>query len=129
MMLLLLHEEVSSRDCQMCQEWLYDEKTGAIETAKDGEPLKRPAAGVVSVPPCRQPKNSCAKGTPEAKRSLTPQNEQCYRHYLRCKATGHWPKDALVWRNAGLIRTVEDQVERLEKKSLRMLLEAALRIR
>jgi hypothetical protein len=127
-MLLLLHPEVSSRDCQMCQKWLYDEQTGAIETTKDGQPLARPASGVVSVPPCRQPKNSCPKGTPEAKRSLTPQNERCYQHYVRCKATNHWPRDPVVCRNAGLIRTVEDQVERLEQKNLRLLLEAALTV-
>jgi hypothetical protein len=107
----------------MCHEWLYDEKTGSIDRTQDGTPLKRPSAGVVSVPPCRQPKGSCPKGTPEAKKSLTPQNEKCYRHYLECQATGQWPEDAIVRRHAGILSNLEQHVERMRQQRLVTLFE------
>jgi hypothetical protein len=52
--------------------------------------------------------------TPDVGRlsELTPENELVFAHYLRCKATGRFPEDGLVERHAGLIRMVEDQVDR-----------------
>lgn len=34
-----------------------------------------------------------------------------YRHYLECKATGHFPDDPIVRQNAGTIRMIEDVTE------------------
>jgi hypothetical protein len=43
---------------------------------------------------------------------LSDENWLAYRHYLQCKATWRFPDDPIVARNAGLIRWVEDSVER-----------------
>jgi hypothetical protein len=126
--LLLLHPKVAHRDCAQCCEWLFDEKTGCIDTTQDGKPLRRPKTGVLSQPPCRQKNGSCPKGTPENSRALTPHNEKAYRHYLRCKALGNFPDDAIVHLHAGLIREVEEQVERANQEKLFALLEAALMV-
>lgn len=75
---------------------------------RDGNPLPRlpmfPA-------PCRTDKG-CPKGTPENQRSLNEQNRRCYEHYKECRATGMFPDDPVVRRNAAVIRDVEDAVER-----------------
>jgi hypothetical protein len=125
-LLLLLHPEVANRSCESCHVWLYDEKTGRIDAAQDGTPLKRPRVGILSVPPCKQPKRSCPKGTPEDTRSLTAANEKAYRHYLECRATNQWPDDALVRRHAGIIFSLEQQVERARQERLTTLIEATL---
>ncbi len=40
---------------------------------------------------------------------------KAYRFYLRCKATGNFPDDDIVAWYSGLIREMEDAVERAEK--------------
>ena len=125
-MLILNHPEVAHRSCQDCQEWLYNEKTGAIDSTADGKPLRRPAKGFVSVPPCRQKENGCPKGTPEHPKSLTRQNQKAYAHYLQCKATGQFPDDSIVKYHAGLIREVEEYMDEARQERLEKLLEAVL---
>jgi len=122
-MLILLHPEVAYRDCTHCQEWLYEDSGSAAQHPRTGEPLRRPPG---NRPLCRIPGKSCPKGTPEAQKSFTPQNEQCYRHYLECKATNQWPDDPLVRRHAGLIRRLEEQVDRVRHERLAALLGATL---
>jgi hypothetical protein len=36
-------------------------------------------------------------------------NREAYRHYSECRATGSFPDDPIVRRNAALIRAQEDQ--------------------
>jgi hypothetical protein len=43
---------------------------------------------------------------------LSAKNQQAYHHYLECKAVGRFPEDAIVIRNAGLIRQAEEIAER-----------------
>ncbi len=50
----------------------------------------------------------CPKGTPEEPKSFTEQNLMAYQHYLECKATGSFPEDEIVRRNAGVIAFAED---------------------
>lgn len=78
----------------------------------DGEYRERDAS---SPPECRTPKG-CPKGTPEKSKALSSSNQLAYQHYLECKATGQWPDDAIVRRNAAVIREVEDYAERLQKR-------------
>jgi hypothetical protein len=49
---------------------------------------------------------------PEHAIELSRRNAQAYWHYLECKATGRFPDDPIVRRNAALIRLVEEEVER-----------------
>jgi hypothetical protein len=68
----------------------------------------------ISKTPCGQcPK--VPKGQPPCRESaeeLTPQNWQAYTHYLGCRATGQFPDDERVRRNAALIRQVEEAAAR-----------------
>jgi hypothetical protein len=76
---------------------------------------------------CQTP-DGCAKGTPEAQRTLNPQNQQVWEHYLECKATGHWPEppDAIVEEHAGIIRGLEDEFARWQQGQLITMMEAFL---
>jgi hypothetical protein len=56
------------------------------------------------------PKAVDHRQTPEA--DLSDRNWAAWQHYQQCKAVGQFPHDAVVRRNAGLIRQVEDQAAR-----------------
>ena len=109
MILELYHPQVARRDCAHCLKFQYDEDTGlAVKDERggaigDGTYLYRRGPA-----PCRLPKG-CPKGTPEKPSSLTQANRQAWRHYLECKATGNFPDDAIVKRNGGIIRELEDR--------------------
>lgn len=107
------HPGVAYRDCGHCQRFAYDEKTGKPELWR-GEPIKRSAP-----PPCRYEieggRTKCPKGTPEKSRMLTEQNEEAYEHYLQCQATGQFPDDPIVRRNAALIRRAVDAFDEIRE--------------
>lgn len=111
MLLRLLHPEVAFRDCGHCQEYSYDEDTGAVRRFH-GEDLRRDPA---EKPPCRTVAG-CPKGTPENPRSLTPRNWLCYKHYQRCHAISRFPDDTLVAEHAVIIQEAER--EAWEQKQL-----------
>lgn len=95
--------------CADCKRWLFDLRTGR-RTERGGKPVPR----LVNVPtPCRDcPKVPAgAPPVPESAVELTPANLLCLAHYQGCRATGHWPDDERVKRNAALIRAVDDAVE------------------
>jgi hypothetical protein len=85
---------------------MYDEDTGQVMKNPAGEPFKRPMG---NLPPCKIRGMGCDKGTPEDQRQLSPKNEQAYWHFLQCRATGRFPDDPIVSRNAAII----DEVLRL----------------
>lgn len=91
---------------------MFDEETGARMLMRDDKtPIPRFIhMGGEYLPPCRQPKG-CAKGTPEKTVGLWPENVMCYEHYLECKAVGQFPDDAVIKRNAAVIRDVEEAAE------------------
>lgn len=129
MRLLLLHPEVATRDCQHCLKFLYDNKGDPLTTRRhtDEEPDYM-ARDHSSPSECRSPKG-CPKGTPENPKTLNERNWLAYEHYRECRAVGKFPDDAVVRRNAAVIRAVEDEVEamhkRLEYEGLRNLLAMA----
>ncbi len=104
---MLAAPQVAFRDCRHCQQFVYDEETGRPyeNPPRSGQFVSRPPA---APPPCRLPGVGCPKGTPEAPLSLTPANRAAYRHYRECLATGLFPDDPLVRRNAAIIRAQED---------------------
>lgn len=110
--LILLHPTVAFRDCGHCQRFLYDETTGEPELKRDRSgPRERDAS---CPPPCRT-REGCPKGTPETSKALTAQNWAAYEHYQECRAVGEFPDDAIVRKNAALIRTVEDRVQQIRQ--------------
>jgi hypothetical protein len=114
----LYHPLVANRNCQHCQEYLYREDTGEVDMDRKfavPQPIKRPE---VMPPPCRT-NQGCPKGTPENSKELSNKNRLAYDHYLQCKAVGKFPEDAIVYRNAGIIRQIEDRQLRQSNSELR----------
>lgn len=101
--LLLSHPRVAARDCADCQKYVYDERTGRRVIHANG-PVIRP---VGTQPPCRIQNVGCPKGSPEQPRTLTAENRLVFGHFRQCRATGAFPDDPIVRRNAELIQTVE----------------------
>jgi hypothetical protein len=111
--LLLTAPTVASRNCEHCQMYVYDETTGRPyeNPSRSGKLVVRPKG---THPPCRIAGVGCPKGTPENPRALSRANRAAWRHYRECRATGHFPDDPLVRRNAAIIRDVEDAFERIQ---------------
>lgn len=125
MRLLILHPEVAARNCQDCQRYVYNEKTGQRQEFR-GEPMKRPKG---TFPPCGYGPEKCPKGSPAAGRELTEKNWQAWMHYQECNAVSQFPDDSIVRRNAAVIRDVLDSIDRQEQQLLRLMLEASLGIK
>lgn len=114
----LYHPKVAGRSCESCQKFLYLEDTGEIDMdTKFAVPRPRERPEVMP-PPCRT-NQGCPKGTPENSKELSNKNRLAYDHYLQCKAIGKFPDDAIVYRNAGIIRRIEDQQLRQSNADLR----------
>jgi hypothetical protein len=103
---------VANRNCQVCLKYLFDEDTGRIEIGRDGQPEERFFA---CPPPC-QTDRGCPKGTPENPKTLSDANEMCYQHYRECRAIGCFPDEAVVRRNAALVRDIEDKFAAYEQQ-------------
>ncbi len=78
--------------------------------------------------PCRLRGIGCAKGTPENQKSLSPKNQRAYQHYLECKAVGQFPDNPLVRKHAGIIRMVEDAVDKQHREVTLIHLKAISRL-
>ena len=111
--LLLRYPKVATRDCAVCKIYGFDENTGLMELLRDGEPAKRLRANPV---PCMT-RIGCMKGTWERPIELSDSNQLCYEHYLECRAVGVFPDDPLVKENAAIIRSIEDRLERSERRA------------
>lgn len=84
--------------CETCKTWWVDPLTGEV-TERGGKPMLRPPEAVLLC----ETRSGCPKGTPDAPKTLSPQNQQALRHYLECKATHSFPEDAIVKHNAVII--------------------------
>lgn len=103
--LVLRHPQVAFRDCADCELHVFIHETGERVNGRDGLPVVRPPK---TFAPCRYGKDRCAKGTPENNRELSSKNQRAYDKYCEWKATGQFPDDPIVRRNAGLIMQVEE---------------------
>lgn len=92
-----LYPHLNRTSCKWCQAKWFDPIDGT--TAMDGKAyLDRPAGSGLM---CDD--GECPKGRPEAPRSFSQRNAQAYLHYGECSATGQWPDDPIVQRNAKVI--------------------------
>lgn len=116
--LILAAPQVAFRNCEQCQMYVYDERTGRPwqNPPGSGRLIPRPQG---TFPPCRLPGIGCAKGTPEKPTGLDAANQAAWRFDRECRATGNFPDDPLVRRNAALIRQVEEEFERREWSEFR----------
>lgn len=123
-MLLWQFPIVAAMDCAACTKNQTDEHWRFIEHPKgSGKILQRSSR---SGPPCRYPHIGCPKGTPENSRALNSRNAAAYRFHKECEAVNQWPDDAIVRRNAALIRDAERACERIKQDRQVHLLESFL---
>ena len=61
--------------------------------------------------------------------TLLPCNELAYEHYRECRAVGEFPDDPIVRRNAVIIRSVEDEIERRNEAEFRKTMVALIRVK
>lgn len=115
MRLLLIHPDIAGRSCADCQKYLYfDRGPGEFgnRVERGGKPCSRPKG---TKTPCEWcPKIAPGdEPRPENAQELTPQNLAAYVHYLECEAVNDFPRDAIVRRNAALIRMSVQAAERM----------------
>lgn len=116
---MLLHPARAARSCRDCRRYVYNDGPG-----EDGSQVLRPGPGGLRTLPMVRPPGQptpcwqCPKiptgrpPVPESASEFTPKLWKVWTHYVRCKAVGRFPDDPIVFEHAGLLRDVEDQVER-----------------
>lgn len=125
MQLLLLHPEVAFRSCEDCKKYVYNHESGIKEEHPPGSgiPILR-LPGML--PPCSTGPKACAKVSPEAGHELNERNKLAYLHYMECRAVGDFPDDPLVRYHAAIIRSVEDDAEKMERRLHHSLIEGLI---
>lgn len=102
------HRSLSRRSCKTCllYEWGPDRN---LPIEVNGEFLERTA----DVPPLCQLPEGCPVGTPENPIGrLSERNRLAFRHYRGCVATGVFPDDPIVARNAIVFRQTLQELGR-----------------
>lgn len=84
--------------CQQCRYWHYDPIDGDLAT-REGEPLRRIPGSVLMC----ETRDGCPRGHWSKPVELSEKNRLAWEHYKLCRATNHWPADAIVQRNAAII--------------------------
>lgn len=129
MLLLLEHSELPT--CSDCRKWLHDPDNGWKRSSRGDKDNERRSD---NPPPCfrcpkvplqrrKQPINKVPLPTWRDAHELSAMNQIAYHHYLECKAVGQFPDDAIVRRNAGLIRQAEEIAERSRQRRMSNSLE------
>ncbi len=113
----MLHPDTAARSCSDCQKYLYFDRGPndfGERATRGGKPCPRPKG---LKPPCKW----CPKilpgdeAIPENAQELSEKNTAALVHYRECRAVGEFPADAIVARNAALIRAAEDAAERVHQ--------------
>jgi hypothetical protein len=101
--------------CEDCQTYVYD--ADWRKTERRGLPVLRASYGRELSLPCHMGK--CPKSTdrrPNPGAELNGKNWLAYTLYTEIKAGRPMPDDAIVVRNCGLIRLVEDRVAAMNQR-------------
>lgn len=120
---MLTHPEIPT--CKDCQQWLYSPKTW-IQAQRGGKPQPRPAG---TPTPCWQCPKSEDKATPNPEAELTDRNWRAWELYQEIKAGRPMPHDAIVWRNCGLIRQIEDEAARSQGNYIAAMIEVLVGVK
>lgn len=117
MRLVLLHAGIAARSCGDCQKYLYYDRGSddfGARVERGGLPVlrpkgvKTPCSWCPKIPPGEQP-------IPANAVELSDKNVLALIHYRECRAVGEFPNDAIVRRNAALIRGAEDVAARVHE--------------
>lgn len=103
--LKLLYPDTDKLDCGECQKWWIDPINGEYVKV-GGQKLERGVSPLLC-----STRDGCPAGKPERQRRLSPKNRLAYEHYLECEATGQFPDDCLVSKNAKLIKSAIERVK------------------
>lgn len=101
-----LYPNTARLSCEDCQKWWVDPLSGEYVEVGKGR-LERGTAPLL----CNT-KDGCPAGKPGQQRRLSPRNKLAYQHYLECEATGNFPDDCIVAKNAKIIKSAIERVER-----------------
>lgn len=111
MRLYHLHPTYASLPCDVCEKYLH--KDGVLTRRRGMElPVLRPAGVVTPCFKCPKIPDDAPERARQYAVEMSDRNRQAFRHYRECKATGRFPDDPIVRRNAGLIREIEDALDR-----------------
>lgn len=83
-------------DCRTCQTKWYIPRANKFALRGEHRPEDQPV-------PC-ETTTGCPRGHYSDPVCLSPKNEMAFKHYRRCVATGSFPDDPIVSRNAAIIR-------------------------
>lgn len=98
--LLAKFPHLRGNTCDECQLYVYDPERGQFEVDAAGERFRRFPEDELA---CKT-YGGCPNGTPEYPLSLSEKNRRALVHYQECAAVGRFPDDAIVRRNAAVIR-------------------------
>jgi hypothetical protein len=114
--LKLLYPETAKLSCDECQKWWIDPLSGEY-VMWGGKKTKRDTQFLL----CNT-RDGCPAGRPDQQRRLSPKNKLAYEHYLECEATGRFPDDCIVSKNAKIIRSAIERVKQeCSRTSARMM--------
>lgn len=85
--------------CTRCKHWWFDPEAGRVQR-REGKAIRR------TDEPLACDLGLCPLGHWKNPRRLSQRNRMAYEHFLHCRATGSWPDDDIVRRNAKLIEGV-----------------------
>lgn len=117
---LLLHPQWR-RSCSDCLKWRYDEH---------GKPMERPhgSGNRLTNDDGYTPCTECPKipeGSPKERRyaqELSDKNFRAWQHWRECKAVGRFPDDEIVKRNAAILQSIQDELDRQPIQQLTQLM-------
>lgn len=124
----IYHPQISSRDCDYCRKWMHDDSENGTKMVSrslgtaNGVTRKRRLVRQNNTP-C-ETSQGCPKGHYDAQKGLTLKNRLAWFHYQECRATGNFPEDDIVSRNAGIIYRIEAGKEQHDREMLRIMLSA-----
>lgn len=105
---------LSETSCDSCRAWFWDPITGRNAQRP---PVRRPeGAPLLCEIPMPPRVSACPKGHYSKPLTFSPKNLQAYRHFRECEATGSFPDDPIVRRNAAIIR---EQINEFESQNHR----------
>lgn len=116
--MIYLHPEVAQRSCQDCARWEYRSDGTLLTRGLNREPVARLPGSPTPCGRCPKIPPDAPARTPAYAQELSERNLWAWQHYLRCKAVGQFPDDAIVRRNAAIIAEVEKEIDHLRQARL-----------
>lgn len=102
------------RTCEKCEKYQYEDtigKMGPLVMLESGQPMKRPAGCQTPCYMCPKVPKSATEKTRASAIEPTEKSLTAIRHYQQCAAVRDFPKDEIVYRNAGILSDATKQAD------------------